>query len=309
MNNVFEELLPITDWSIEGRKGYIDQNRVCIELILYESLEVFDERRVSLTFGSQDNAKDHIISLFMSDSFNQEKLPTGIRRDIQLFSQIDFWCKLKSGKTFSGLPQLVDEDVELVDYHSEITTFESDLNKHSHSLTIYSDLVAANMIYFWLQANKKLLDELSNIVSPFEGDGSTCVAESPSKYKVDSSFRYLCVFLNIESQIPGFHLYKSKYLTKGENKPQYTAKKNEKESHFKTSEIRLVVTTIIDYFYKLHYEEPTPLCQVLLRSVGGKSLLDLYKIKPENYPNFDELRHKLTSLKTPNKKVATYVIR
>lgn len=309
MHDAFEDLFPITDWSVEGRKEYLELNRPCIELVLYEALEVFDERKVSLTFGSQDNARDRIIGMFISDSFNHENLPSGIPYDIKLFSQIDFWCKLKSGKTFSGLQQLLDEEVDIADSQSEVGTFEIDLHKISYCLAIYSGLVAANMIYFWLQANKKLLDELGNIGTPIVDDKSIKVAESPSKYKVDSSFRYLCVFLDVESQIPGFHLYKSKYLTKGENKPQYTAKKTEKESHLTTSEIRLVVTKIIDYFYRVYCEEPSLLCQVLLKSVGGKSLLDQYKIKSKDYPNFDELRDKLTALKSPLKKEAAYAVR
>ncbi|MEZ8656480.1 hypothetical protein AB4516_20190 [Vibrio sp. 10N.222.54.F12] len=301
MHNAFEDLLPINDWSIEGRKQYIEQNRLCIELVLYEALEFFDERKVSLTFGSQDNAKDRIISMFLSDRFNDEKLPNGIPRNIKLFSQIDYWCKFKSGKTFFGVQQLIDEDVELASDLPVLSTLEADLDKLSLCLAIYSELVAANMIYFWLQANRKLLDELGRVGPQFEHENADRVEETPTKYKVDSSFRYLCVFLDIESQIPDFQLYKNKYLTKGENKPQYTAKKNEKESHLTTSEVRLVVTKIIDYFYRVHREEPSPLCQVLLKSVGGKSLLDQYKIKSKDYPNFDDLRDKLTALKSPLK--------
>ncbi|CAH6870461.1 conserved hypothetical protein [Vibrio chagasii] len=309
MSDEFDDFLPITDWSVEGRKEYFEQNRPCIELVLYEALEVFDERKVSLTFGSQDNAIDRIIGMFMSDSFNHENLPSGIPNDIKLFSQIDFWCKLKSGKTFSGLQQLIDEEVDIADSQTEVGTFEIDLHKISYCLAIYSGMVAANMIYFWLQANKKLLDELGNIGTPIVDDKSIKVAVSPSKYKVDSSFRYLCVFLDVEPQIPGFHLYKSKYLTKGENKPQYTAKKTEKESHLTTSEVRAVVTKTIDYFYRVYCEEPSPLCQVLLKSVAGKSLLDQYKIKSKDYPNFDELRDKLIVLKSPLKKEAVYAVR
>ncbi|MGF1768627.1 hypothetical protein L4D06_14760 [Enterovibrio makurazakiensis] len=299
MHDGLEGSLPITDWSVEGRRKYLEQNRIVVELILYESLEVFDERRVSLAFKSQDNAKDQIISLFSSDRFKLGELPIGIPHDINLFSQINFWCKLKTGKPFSGVQRLVDEEIELIDAQSEVGTFEADLNKLSHCLAIYSDLVAANMIYFWLQANKKLLDELGNVVHPLKHDKSVCVAKSPTRYKVDSSFRYLCVFLNIESHIPDFHLYKSKYLTKGENKPQYTAKKNERESHHTTSEIRSVVTKIIDYFYRIHGDEPSLLCMALFKSIGSKTLLDQYKIKSNDCTDIDELRDRLTALKFP----------
>ncbi|TXY09261.1 hypothetical protein [Vibrio mimicus] len=309
MPDEFDYLLPITDWSVEGRKKYLEQNRPCIELVLYEALEVFDERKVSLTFGSQDNAKDRIIGMFIADNFNHENLPSGIPYDLKLFSQLDFWCKLKSGKTFSGLPQLPDEEIDIADSQSEFGNLEIGLHKISYCLAIYSELVAANMIYFWLQANKKLLDELGNVGLPLVDEKPVKVAENSSKYKVDSSFRYLCVFLDVESKIPGFHLYKSKYLTKGENKPQYTAKKTDKESHLTTSEVRSVVIKIIDYFHRVYRDEPSPLCQILLKSVGGKSLLDQYKIKSKDYPNFDELRDKLTALKFPLKKEVKYVVR
>ncbi|MCE3220935.1 hypothetical protein G5C64_19160 [Vibrio diabolicus] len=309
MHDGLEESLPITDWSVEGRRKYLEQNRMIVELILYESLEVFDERRVSLTFKSQDDAKDYIISMFLSDSFNYGKLPRGIPHDIKLFSQIDFWCKLKSGKSFSGVQRLIGEEVELIDGQSEASTFEVDLIKLSHCLAIYSDLVAANMVYFWLQANKKLLDELGNVVHPLKYDNSVYVEKSPTRYKVDSSFRYLCVFLDIESHIPGFHLYRGKYLTKGENKPQYTAKNNERESHHTTSEVRSVVTKIIDYFYRVHSDEPSPLCLALFKSVGSKTLLDQYKIKSGDCTDIEELRDKLTALKSPFIEEVSYDVR
>ncbi|EGU56217.1 hypothetical protein VINI7043_16368 [Vibrio nigripulchritudo ATCC 27043] len=309
MFDVFDDLLPITDWSVEGRKQYLEQHRACIELVLYEALEVFDERKVSLTFGCQVNAVARIIDMFSSDSFENEKLPNGIPRDIKLFSQIDYWCKLKSGVVFAGLQQLGHDEIDIVDNQTDRGAFVIDLDQLSNCLGIYSQLVAANMVYFWLQANKKLLDELGQVEAPIESDFEGCMDKSTTRYKVDSSFRYLCVFLDVEPQIPGFHLYKSKYLTKGENKPQYTAKKTEKESHLTTSEIRSVVTKTIDYFYRVYCEEPSPICQVLLKSVGGKSLLDQYKIKSKDYPNFGELRDKLTALKSPLKKEATYAVR
>ncbi|CCO50318.1 hypothetical protein VIBNISOn1_p0155 [Vibrio nigripulchritudo SOn1] len=45
MYDTCEKLLSIADWSFEGRENYVNQNRLCIEVILYESLEVFDELR------------------------------------------------------------------------------------------------------------------------------------------------------------------------------------------------------------------------------------------------------------------------
>ncbi|TWD71374.1 MULTISPECIES: hypothetical protein [Vibrio] len=309
MFDVFDDLFPITDWSVEGRKQYLEQHRPCIELVLYEALEVFDERKVSLTFGSQANAVARIIDMFLSDGFENEKLPNGIPRDIKLFSQIDYWCKLKSGKTFSGLQQLIDEEVDIADSQDEVGTFEIDLHKISYCLAIYSGMVAANMVYFWFQANKKLLDELGQVEPPIESEFEGCIDKSTTRYKVDSSFRYLCVYLDIESKIPGFHLYKSKYLTKGENKPQYTAKKNERESHHTTSEVRSVVTKIIDYFCRVHSDEPSSLCIALFKSVGNTTLLDQYKIKSKDNPNIDELKDKLTALKSPTKKEAENAVR
>ncbi|WP_375750025.1 hypothetical protein [Vibrio sp. HN007] len=309
MLDVIEDLLPITDWSVEGRKQYLERNRSCIELVLYEALEVFDERKISLAFGSQSIAVDRIIDMFSSDNFEDKKLPDGIPRDIKLFSQIDYWCKLKSGVAFAGLQKLGNDEIDIIDSHTNGGTLEADLNKLSSCLGTYSQLVAANMVYFWLHANKKLLDELGQARLPVEHDMEGHIEKSPTKYKVDSSFRYLCVFLDIEPHIPGFHVYKSKYLTKGENKPQYTAKKNERETHHTTSEIRIVVKKIIDYFYRVYCDEPSPLCLVLLKSVGGKSLLDQYKIKNDDYTDIEELRGKLTALKSPRRKEISHGIR
>ncbi len=73
MSDEFDDFLPITDWSVEGRKEYLEQNRPCIELVLYEALEVFDERKVSLMFGSQDNAIDRIIGMLSSRSRRAEQ--------------------------------------------------------------------------------------------------------------------------------------------------------------------------------------------------------------------------------------------
>lgn len=309
MLDVSEDILPITDWSVEGRKHYLELNRPCIELVLYEALEVFDERKISLTFGSQASAIERIIDMFSSDSFEAEKLPNGIPRNIKLFSQLDYWCKLKSGKVFSGLQHLVSDEVDIVDCQSDSGAFDADLNKLSSCLCIYSQLVAANMIYFWLQANKKLLDEIGQVDSPFESVKEGDIEKNSTRYKVDSSFRYLCVFLDVESHIPSFNLYKSKYLTIGENKPQYTAKKNGREAHHTTSEIRIVVTKIIDHFYRVYSEEPSPLCLVLLKSVGGKSLLDQYKIKNDDYTDIEELRDKLTALRAPLRKEVSHGVR
>ncbi|GAB2640182.1 hypothetical protein [Vibrio panuliri] len=309
MFDVFDDLFPITDWSVEGRKQYLEQHRPCIELVLYEALEVFDERKVSLTFGSQANAVVRIIDMFLSDGFENEKLPNGIPRDIKLFSQIDYWCKLKSGVVFARLQQLGHDEVDIVDNQTDRGTFVTDLDQLSKCLGIYSQLVAANMVYFWFQANKKLLDELGQVEPPIESKFEGCIDKSTTRYKVDSSFRYLCVYLDIESKIPGFRLYKSKYLTKGENKPQYTAKKNERESHNTTSEVRSVVTKIIDYFCRVHSDEPSSLCLALFKSVGNTTLLDQYKIKSKDYPNIDELKDKLIALKSQTKKEAESAVR
>ncbi|CCO50319.1 hypothetical protein VIBNISOn1_p0156 [Vibrio nigripulchritudo SOn1] len=40
---------------------------------------------------------------------------------------------------------------------------ETDLEKLAKCLCIYNKMVAADMIYFWLLANRKVLDELGHV--------------------------------------------------------------------------------------------------------------------------------------------------
>ncbi|MEZ9397161.1 hypothetical protein AB4393_11035 [Vibrio splendidus] len=304
MPDEFDDFLPITDWSVEGRKEYLEQNRPCIELVLYESLERFDGPKLSSVFGSQDNAIDKILGMFLSEGLDQKVvLKSGIPCDLRLFSQLDYWCKFKTGKSIKGAKQIVVEETYIRGYGANENDFEHDVEKLSNYLPLYSRSVAPDMVGFWFLANKKLLDELNDIFYVDAIDGQD-LAGSPaklSKYKADASFRFLCLYLRVDSKVSNFHQYQRKYLIRGKNKPQYVA--NGTESHIEKFEVRKSVAQVIDYFHRVNNDGVSALCHKLLKSAGRKSLLDQYEIG-RDFAQYEKLKNQLSELKSPRKEEA-----
>ena len=306
MHDASQGFLPITDWSIEGRKNYLNRNIVTIEQILSTSLEVFYGPKISSIFGSQEKAKEKILSMFVSEGFDHNKLPSGVSCDSRLFSHLDFWCKLKTGRYIAGAQHTVVDETVLGGYSTEESNIEHDVEKLSNCLMLYSHFVAPDIVGFWLMANKKLLDELGGVFSPGESVNKV-VKGSPSKqskYKADASFRYLCLYLNVDSKVSEFHKYKNKYLTRGENKPQYVA--DGIETHREKYEARKAIAYLINYFHRVKNDEPSPLCQRLLKVAGRTSLLDLYEIG-NDFIHYEKLKNQLLELKSPSKKEAQNV--
>ena len=304
---MYNDLPKITDWSIDGRRRYLKEYIVYVELIIYESLETFDEQKLSLVFGKQDDAKDNIIKMFLSETFNFAKIPSGIPHDINLFSQIAYWCKFKTGKTISVKTNDTNYSTNFIEESGSDYNQDADINLLAHCLSLYNCMVAQDMVGFWFKSNDKFLNEIS--YTPLNGKKAPNIKSKGSptketKYKADASFRYLCVFLNLEYKVTDFSYYQNKYLVKGKNKPQYVADRY--ETHFTKQEVRKSIKEIICFFHKIHSEGVNTLAKILLKSVGRKSLLDLYEMRSD--PDYEILKNKLRDLKSSLKKGENNVI-
>ncbi|PKF77549.1 hypothetical protein CW749_20890 [Vibrio sp. vnigr-6D03] len=298
------ELSQINDWSVEGRKQYLEEHRITIEVILSNALEEFYGPKLSSVFGCQDKAKDKILDMFVSERLDKkELLKRSIPCNLGLFNQIDFWCKYKTGISVKSIQQ-ISLDSNLLG-HDGLTgnDIEHDIEKLSRCLTLFSHSVAPDIVGYWFLANKKLLDELIGFIN-VDPNVAQELKGSPakwSKYKADASFRYLCLYLNVDSKVSDFDKYKRKYLTRGKNEPQYVA--DGTESHLEKFEVRKSVAKIIDYFHRVNSDAPPVLCQKLLKSAAKKSLLAQYEINDE-FVHYEKLKNQLSALKSPIKEEA-----
>ncbi|MCQ8848216.1 hypothetical protein NQT74_06465 [Alteromonas stellipolaris] len=293
-----DDTLPITDWSEVGRREYVDINRQAIELIIEQALEDFDEINISITFGNQTNAVVNIIDLFLLSHFSVEKLPTAIPKDITLFSQLSFWIKYKTaGKVSGSSKQSVVEPNNEQSMHIE-AGMDSQVQKLARNLRKLNHHIAPDLIGYWLDANKKLLKELSgtgDFPRDFEIENDVSDPQK-SRYKADASFRYLYFFLNIVEHIDNVELYEKKYFVKGLNRPQYVAAQS--ETHHAKYQVRLTIKQIINRFHAIYAETPDHdvLTRALFKGIAKKALLDVYEIN-KNEPNYADFTQKLKQLK------------
>ncbi|AWB57857.1 hypothetical protein [Colwellia sp. Arc7-D] len=293
--------LPITDWTYDGRLEYVNKNRLVIELVIEQALENFDEQTISLTFQTQGKAVIKIIDLFNGVHFNVESLPNGIPKDITLFSQLAFWVKYKSaGMIYTGnrtnkqtSPEQIPEPIVIKKNHIDLQ-----LEKLAINLNKLNQKVAADLIGYWLSANKKLLNELSFIEeSPCELEIDNDVSDTQkTRYKADASFRFLYLFFNIREHLSTVELYENKYLVKGSNRPQYVARY--KESHHTKTQIRQTIKSIIDKFNEIYVETEDKdfIIRALFKSISKSAVLDVYEIN-KNDPSHSDYVQKLKQLK------------
>lgn len=277
-----DDLLPIHDWSLNGRNEYIESNRVIIELTLEQGLEELDEQTVSSAFQSQDRAKNKIIDLFCAKQFEVSNLPIGIPKDIRLFTELAFWVKYKTaGKVFTGNRV----KVELEESYQSSLSVDNDLKirELARNLIRLNHCVAPDIIGYWLLANKKLLRELALTKSlknyaDLDEIKNEVSDTQKTRYKVDASFRYLTLFLNLDSRFVNFDYYKKKYLIKGLNRPQYVA--NKTESHQEKHKVRIVIKNIIHQFHEIlsSIDDRDTLERSLFKSIAKSAVLDVYEI-------------------------------
>ena len=284
--------LPISDWSEVGRQNYIADNRYMVELVISKACESFDEVEISKYLRSQDDAVESIIQLFLSSKFNYEKLPPDIPENINLFSQINFWIKFKTGRSSGSIRNQSLSSSEYVEKATESTDkFISDeIEVLAGNTAKLSKLVASDIITYWLMANKKLLDELSP-----ENISVTEISTSPTqktRYKADAAFRYLFLFCGLDKH---FTEYGRKYLTKGKNIPQYVSEGT--ESHKNKYLVRESIKKIIQKFYEINSQiENDVLTRALLKGIAKNATLDVYEINQSDSER-KRLEIKLKSLK------------
>lgn len=294
--------LPITDASQEGRKNYIESNRYVVELVISKALETFQKEDViSKVFRSQDKAIEKIIEMFLSPHFS---LNSTLYKDIRLFSQLNYWIRYKTRGSFTVsssnriksncMKEQVKTENDSASYYKEITQILPEFNRR----------VAADVIKYWFKANKKLLNELLPSVSSSMSSNiievDTKVSDSQvSRYKVDAAFRYLFLYFGIDKQIETTGHYERKYLTKGENKPQYVS--GIRETHQDKHYVRLSIKNIIDQFFEIHKKSDKSdiISHSLLKVIGRKAVLDVYEINSKSGDKdvVKEYQYKLSCLK------------
>lgn len=294
--------LPITDWSFIGRQEYVDKNRQVVELVIEQALENFDEKVISLAFQSQASAVSKIINLFLLSHFSVDRLPSGIAKDIKLFSQLAFWIRFKTAGNIhvgdeSYKQALVESEDELSE--SKLADIDFHVQKLAKNLNKFNQHVAPDLIGYWLLANKKLLRELSS----FEGDSEVLEIENEvsapqiTRYKADASFRYLYQFLNIAEHLDAVELYENKYFVKGLNRPQYVA--GHSETHQTKHQVRLTIKHIINRFHETFsdMDDKDSLSRALFKAIAKTAVLDVYEINKNDDPYHSDYAQKLKQLK------------
>ena len=289
-----ESDFPITDCSQEGREAYLEENRAMIELILYEALEIFGEDDISRVFSTQEKAVESIINMFLRSDFDCSYLE---KADLSVFSQLNFWVKYKTKGNYSVNKTSLKSDFERETCQEDDST-DSVLDTLAKSLNEFNNRVAADLIGFWLLANKKLLDALSaeteteteidfSAIYDLDSDISN---PKKTRYKADACFRFCYHYLSVSNFLcdPYKELYEKKFLTKGDNKPQYIYRFMNIESHDVKHRIRKYIEKIIDF----HVENKSSYSDFdrrLLKPIAKKTLLSHY--------DFDESSEELYSNK------------
>jgi hypothetical protein len=308
-----ENNLPIEDCSQKGREEYIEKNRVVVELVIQQAFGDLHEEIISKAFGNEDKAISKIIQLFISPLFSLEKVK---HKNIKLFTQLKYWVKYKTAGNVSTYSRVkADENCSLLDKVKSPEELYLPLDKISESMELFNKCVAPDVVKYWMKANKKLLNELAineniDLASNAYDIENSVSNTQETRYKVDAAFRYLFLYLGIGKQLDTANKYVKKYLTKGDNKPQYVSV--ERETHHDKHLVRLSIIKIIDKFCEIHKNsEPSDvLTYSLLKAISKKSVLDVYEFNPNNTDKkeIDEYAYKLKSFKKPPSfnKEATY---
>lgn len=272
-----ESDIPITDWTLEGRKMYVESNKDLIEYIVSISLEELCCERVFTVFGSMDKAVDKIIARFLVNEFDEGKAPC---KNIGIFKELDFWIshmtggKVSSRKRYNEIDTNFLGDVDLGSDH-EI----NQLNRLSSVLREFSMCVASDVISYWFKANKKVVDGLSLKNDNHDTEVKNLRSGSnTTKYKADASFRFLYRLLKVSDSFcsDGYRVFfENKYLVRGLNEPQYTAQGI--EDHLTKDKVRRYILRVIDH-HDSHKNEYSLFDQNLLKSIAKKSLLELYEL-------------------------------
>ncbi|CEO41330.1 hypothetical protein [Photobacterium kishitanii] len=292
--------LPITDWSHVGRQKYVDKNRQIIELVIEQALENFDEKTISLAFQSQAYAVSKIIDLFLLSYFSVDELPNGIPKDIKLFSQLPFWVNYKTaGNVYVGdsshkqaLSNSVHEQSE-----SKVESVDTNVQKLAKNLKKLNQHVAPDLISYWLLANKKLLRELSSLECDLVEIENEVSSPQKTRYKVDASFRYLYLFLNVAKHLDSVEFYENKYFVKGLNRPQYVA--GHSETHQTKHQVRQTIKHIISRLYEIFAEtdDKDSITRALFKAIAKTAVLDVYEINKNDTYRLD-YEQKLRKLKS-----------
>ncbi|MFC3678775.1 hypothetical protein [Bacterioplanoides pacificum] len=268
------------DWTLEGRKNFVEEHRDRIVLIIEHAAEtLLDDETVSTVYGSMDKVPDEVINRFLVPELDSSKLPC---TDISVFSELHFWTKHKTRGRKGAARQSGSSfpDVDGVEGASDLVL--DPMEKVATTLKRLNSKVDADLVGFWLEANKKFKEYIGD---QFEGSAEdTCRNTSPpqrSRYKADACFRFNYLHLKL-GNIPDVRDrtarrdYESKYFQKGNNSPQYVYRGTEPESHQTKQEIRTFIMRLIEQLSSMN-EDLDNLERILLKPALKKALLDLYE--------------------------------
>ncbi len=273
-----DDLTP-DDWTLEGRNKFVEEHRDRIVLIIEHAAESLDDEKVSKVFGAMEKVPEAVINRFLVPELDSSKLPCA---DINVFSQLDFWIKHKTGGRTGAAGQSCFPSPDIDELEGSVDLAINPIEKIATTLKQLNSKVDADLVGFWLEANKKLKQyAVDQFWDSAEDTFRNTSNAQRTRYKADACFRFNYLHLEL-GNIPEVRdhsarvNYESKYFQKGNNSPQYVYRGVEPESHQTKHEIRTFIMRLIEQLYSMN-EDFDAIERKLLIPTLKKALLDVYE--------------------------------
>jgi hypothetical protein len=271
--------LTLDDWTLEGRKKFVEEHRDGIVLIIEHAAESLDDEKVSKVFGAMEKVPEAVINRFLVPELDPSKLPCA---DINVFSQLEFWIKHKTGGRAGAARQTCSPSPDIDELEGSRYLTINPEEKIADTLKELNSKVDADLVGFWFEANKKLIQYVGDQLG-YSAQG-TCGNTSDTqrtRYKADASFRFNYLHLKLGNipEVKDHSVrvdYESKYFQKGNNAPQYVYRGTEPESHQTKHEVRTFILRLIEQLSSMN-EDLDSFERKLLIPTLKKALLDVYE--------------------------------
>jgi len=286
------------DWTLEGRTKFVEEYRDRIVLIIEHAAENLGDETVSKVFGAIVRIPEEVIKRFLVPELDPSKLPC---TDIGVFSELDFWIKHKTGGRAGAKRRATNAFLEVEEVEGVGDVNYEPIEKICETLIELNSKVDADLVGFWLEANKRLRVKLG---TNFDSSGADRIEQTSntqkSRYKADACFRFNYLYLKLGNAREikdqnALNDYETKYFKKGSNLPQYVFKGVEPESHHTKHEIRKFIMRLFELLASMH-EDLDELDRRLLKPAVKKALLDVYefdeKMKVSGLKAFSLLKNK-----------------
>lgn len=211
----------ITDWSVEGRREYVERRRDAIRWTLWESFSMFndDPQNPPLSaFGfrgdaPEESAVEFVLERFQSDGFDGSRIWRE-HRSMKLFTRVPFWLQQKVGEQAYGArlgewsgrsaetPHFAEAAVETPATVADAARHDTALKRMSDSLRALRERTCAPLVGEWLGASTRLLKAMGLLASPtkaaaFERSSDGVKPTERSLRRADALFRYLVLYLEL----------------------------------------------------------------------------------------------------------------